>query len=173
MSLTIGKVLAGLVAALSLLAAFLTTYNVKVAVAPVEPAYGSVTGPDVYVPLFLHQGVTIGGNVNSSSTVATETLAASDINNYKLLNAKAAAAATLTLPTKAALTGIGFVPVAGDTAEWFIHASTSAITLAGNTGVTLRSATTTVVGIGQTDKLTFVRLPANEGATIEVYQTGN
>lgn len=173
MSLTIGKVLAGLSAALVVLLSFLTAYNTHVAVNPVEPAFSAVTGPDVFIPLYLHQNVTIGGDVNASSTVATETLAASDIARYKLLNAKAASAATLTLPTKSSLVGAGFLPIAGDTAEWFIHASTSAITLLGNTGVNLRSATTTVVGIGQTDKLTFVRLPAIEGATIEVFQTGN
>ncbi len=164
--MTYPAVLAGLAAALTALLTFLGAFNATIV--PVAPAFGALGSPDIYTYVNLHANASIGGPVNASTTVATETLAATDINNFKLLNAKAAAASTLTLPTKAALNGVGFLPGAGDTTEWFIHASTSVITLAGSTGVSLvASASSSQVYAGRTAKITFVRLPAIEGATIE------
>lgn len=168
----ISGVLAALGTTLVALLAFLGTYNVHVAVAPVDQVFGA-SGQTFYSEVFLTGGATIGGRVIASSTVATETLAATDIKGVKLLNAKAAAATTMTLPTKALLSGSGFLPSAGDTSEWFIHASTSAITLAGATGVSLRSnASSTIIYPLTTAKLTFTRLPVNEGSTYEVVISG-
>ncbi len=113
-------------------------------------------------------GITIGGKVIASTTVATETLNRSDIDGVKLLNAKAAAASTLTLPTNALLSAGGFLPNPGDTYEWFVHASTSVITLSGGSGVALQTvASSSQIFVGRTGKVTFIRLGATEGRTIE------
>ncbi len=172
MTITV-KLFTGIVTVLLAVVAFLGAFNTHVAVNPVEQAFGAVTGPDVFIPLAFHAGFTNGGKINASSTVTTETLAVSDIVGVAEFNGVAASAATVTLPTRAKLSAAGFLPNAGDSATIFVHASTSIITLAGNTGVALRAATTTAIGIGATDRLEFVRLPANEGGTYEVLQFGN
>lgn len=172
MTLVSTKVLGSIVAVLLAVLAFIAASNVKVAVSPVNDVFGAA-GQVFSEQVFLNGGATIGGKVIASTTVATETLAAMDIVGVKLLNAKAAAATTMTLPSKSALASAGFLQNAGDTSEWFIHASTSAITLAGATGVSLRSnASSTIVYPLTTAKLTFTRLPAVEGGTYEAIITG-
>lgn len=112
-------------------------------------------------------GAVLGGKVVASSTVVTQTLAKTDIFDVAYFNAKAAAAATLTFPTKASLGQTNFIPNAGDKWIWQLHASTSAVTLAGNTGVTLRAASSTKINAGQTGTVIFTRLPKTEGSTID------
>ena len=169
------KLLAGIVAVLTSGVVFLGAYSgkVNVSVAPAPEVFGAISGPNVTEEMFLMGNVTIGGRVIASSTVGTATLLVSDIKGVKLFNSKAASAASLTFPSKTALTSAGFLPSVGDTAEWFIHASTSAITLVGATGVNLQSnASTTIVYPLKTAKVTFTRLPVIEGFTIEAVISG-
>lgn len=174
MTLISTKLLASIAATLVAFLAVLAAYSgkVEVAIAPADSVFGAA-GQTFFEEVQLNGGATIGGKVIASTTVATETLAASDIKGVKLLNAKAAAATTMTLPSKALLSSIGFLPNAGDTTEWFIHASTSAVTLAGATGVKLSTnASSTIVYPDTTAKLTFTRLPGIEGSTFEAVITG-
>ncbi len=157
-------VLAGVVA----LHSPVVNVNPQVEVPSVEQTYGSA-GPNFNFPLVAQAGLTVGGNLLASTTVATETLSVNDVTNNKLINAKASAATTMTLPTKANLDKALFIPNAGDTTSIWIHASTSVITLAGSTGVKLwtTASTSQIFPLG-TAELRFVRLGATEGKTIEV-----
>ncbi len=163
------KLVSAIVAVLALVASFLGGMshegNVSVSVLP-NQTFGAA-GSEFFSQIMARDGITIGGKVIASSTVATETLAATDINNVSVLNLKAASAATVTLPSKTVLSGSGFLQNAGDSATVTIHASTSAITLAGATGVTLYAASSTKINAGQTGVLRFTRLQATEGSTYE------
>ncbi len=168
----ISAILGGLAACIVALAAFIGGLNTTVSVSPVNDVFGAAGG-DFYSLLYAHDNIVIGGKVIASSTVVTQTLAATDVVGVKLLNAKAASAATLTLPTKSVLSAAGFLPIAGDSAEMFIHASTSAVTLSGGTGVKLSTnASSTIVYPDTTVKITFTRLSAGEGSTFEAVITG-
>ena len=162
------KLFASIVSVLVAVLAFLGASNLHVAVSPVTPTFGA-SGNEFGTQIFARDGITIGGKIIASSTVATETLAATDINNVSVLNLKAAAAATVTLPSKSVLSGIGFLQYPGDSATISIHASTSAITLVGATGVTLYAASSTKINANQTGVLRIVRLQATEGSTYEAH----
>lgn len=170
------KLMASIVSVLVAVVAFLGGMshegNLSVSVLP-NQTFGAA-GSEFFSQIMARDGITIGGKVIASSTAATETLAATDINNVAVLNLKAAAAATVTLPSKSVLSGSGFLQNAGDTATITIHASTSAITLVGATGVSLQTnASSTIIYPFNTAKLIFTRLPAVEGSTYEVLLTGS
>ena len=172
MTLISGKLLAAIATTLVACLAVIATYTgkVEVSVAPADTVFGAA-GQTFSEEVFLQGNVTIGGRVVASSTAATATLASSDIKGVRLFNSKAASAATLTLPSRATLSSAGFLPNAGDTAEWSIHASTSPVTLVGATGVRLAAVGTTslVVNTLHTGTIKFIRLPAIEGGTIEAH----
>jgi hypothetical protein len=133
---------------------------------------GAAAGPDVTSMTFFHDNVNIGGRTLATSSIGTATYTAANIANSRLIEHNAASALTVTLPTNAALSAIGFLPKAGDTQSLFIHASTTEITLAAGTGMTLESASSTLkVAANNTARLEFVRLGATEGRRIEVLLT--
>lgn len=141
-------------------------------VAPQIPEAGAVSGPDVSFRMFFHDNIVVGGGVLATTSAGSVTYTAANIANNKLIEHKATAALTATLPTAAALNAIGFLPNAGDTAMLYIHASTTNITLAGGTGTTLYSASTTrVIPANSTVALEFVKLPANESSTYNVFMS--
>lgn len=176
MTLISSKLLAAIATALVACLAVIAAYSGKevatVATGSLEPNVVLGAGSTFITEETTFAGnIVVGGRVISSSTVATATLSPNDIKGVKLFNSKAAAAATLTLPTKALFSGVGFLPNAGDTAEWLIHASTSPVTLAGGTGVRLSAVGTTSLTVNSlhTGTIRFLRLPANEGSTIEAH----
>ena len=139
---------------------------------PKAPVAGSVTGPDVSFHAFYHDNMTIGGFDFATSSVGAVTYTAASIVNSRVIEHQAASAVTATLPTNAALSALGFLPNVGDTQTLFIHASTTAVVLVGNTGVTLTSASTTKqVLAGSFARLEFIRLGATEGRLILVKLT--
>jgi len=127
---------------------------------------GAISGPDVYFPMFFHEGLTDGGGIRATSTVnSAETLLAADLNKAKViaytLNVQDA---TLTLPATSTLSS--FIQQAGETRAIFIrNATTTAsmdLTIAGGTGMNLLVASSTKVIVGNTSgsnsaRLDFVR----------------
>lgn len=131
------------------------------------PPNGAVTGPDVYAMTFFHDNVNVGGLDFATSSTGAVTYTAASIVKSRVIEHQAASAVTATLPTNAALSALGFLPNVGDTQVIFIHASTSAVTLVGSTGVQLNSASTTLlIGAGKTGRIEFVRYGATEGRLI-------
>ena len=136
--------------------------------APVLGAAGQIFSNRV----FFGDNVMIGGFDFATSSIGAVTYTAASIANSRLIEHQASSAVTATLPTNAALSSIGFLPNPGDTQTLFIHASTTAIVLVGNTGVTLTSASTTKQVLpGSFAKLEFLRLGATEARTILVKLT--
>lgn len=137
---------------------------------PQPPLSGS--GQEQSQRAFFRDNMEVGGGVLATTSQGAGTYTASNIINSRVIVHVASAALTATLPTKAALDATGFIRNPGDTYELFIYASTTLITLAGNTGVLLDSASTTnnISAMGAA-KLEFVRLPATEDRNIEVHMT--
>ncbi len=139
-----------------------------------SPDFGAASGQDFSFKANFLVGAVFGGRVLASSTVATETLAKTDIFDVSYFNAKAAADATLTLPTKTVLGATNFLPNPGDKWIWQVHASGSVITLASATGVALTAtASSSKIYPTRTGTVIFTRLSKNEGSTIEALLLNN
>ena len=123
--------------------------------------------------VYLAEGYTDGGKLlATTSNGAGLTYSAGNIVNSKIIEHNASVAVTATLPTEALLSSAGFLPNVGDIETRYIHASTSIITLAGGTGTTLKSASSTLAIIpDSTARLDFVRQGATEGRDIWVLMT--
>lgn len=132
----------------------------------VQPTYkgsGSVTNERAE----FRDSMTVGGKTFATSSRGSVTYTAASIANSKVIEHNAEAATTATLPTAALLSASGFLQNVGDTATIYIHASTTQITLAGGTGVTLSSASSTKVILPNTTaRIDFVRHGATEGRAI-------
>jgi len=124
-------------------------------------------------PVYLSQGQTNGGAIFSTTSSGTVTLTNTDITqNETILYSPNITGAVLTLPTKANLTGLNpaFIPNAGDRiTKWIFNATSTdsaVFTIAGNTGVILQVASSsvnlpTVTGNITTDamvRLDFMRM---------------
>jgi hypothetical protein len=132
-----------------------------------QPPLGSAAGPDMQQHINFYDNMTVGGADFATSSQGTVTYTAASIANSRVIEHKATAALTATLPTNTALSAVGFLPKVGDTQTLFIHASTTKVTLAGNTGVTLFSASSTKdVAAGSIGRLECTRLGATEGRLI-------
>ncbi len=163
------SLLAGVLLGIIAMAGF--TYFVQETPAPrdlnAEPTYAGAAGPEQTAHAFFRDNVTIGGSRFATSSQGAVTYTAASIANSRVIEHIAGAALTATLPTNAALSALGFLPNVGDTQTIMIHASTTAITLAGNTGVTLFSASSTKqVAAGSIGRLELTRLGATEGRAI-------
>lgn len=157
----------GLVAVVALVLGF-TAHNR--APQEIQPPFGSVTGPNVGFEMFFMNNITVGGTDFATSSQGSVTYTAASVANSRVIEHIATAATTATLPTNAALSAAGFLPNVGDTKTVFIHASTTAITLAGNTGLTLFTASSTKnIAAGSVGELRFVRLGATEGRLIVAF----
>ncbi len=130
------------------------------------------SGSEFFSKIAFRDDVVIGGKVFSTSSIGSVTYTAASIINSKVIEHQAASAVTASLPTEASLSSAGFLPNVGDTEVLFITASTTAITLAGNTNLTLTSASSTlVIGKGRTGRIEFVRTGATEGRKIQAVLT--
>lgn len=138
----------------------------------VEKIVGAAAGPEHTERQYFKDSVVIGGRTFATTSQGATTYNAADIANSKVVLHKATAALTATLPTKTNLNAAGFLPGVGDTHTMFVYASTTLITLAGNTGVRLDSASTTNnINAAGSARLDFIRLPATEDFDIEVMMT--
>lgn len=103
------------------------------------------------------------GGINSTSTPASMTLQASDIQNISLLSdTPTVGAITLTFPASSTLAT--WLPNAGDTASFIVTNATSsafAVTLAGGTGTLLQKASTTAA------------ILSGGSATVDVFRKAN
>lgn len=136
-------------------------------VAPVQQALGSIVGPDVSQQMFFHQNITVGGQDIATTSTGSFVLPASYMVSARVIESNSSGAATMTLPTNANLSAAGYLPYVGDSQSEFVHASTTGITVAGNTGVVLSSASSTpFINAGQVGKLECVRLGATEARKI-------
>lgn len=140
-----------------------------------EPvSYGSVSGPDQYVFTHFYDNVNIGGFDFATSSIGAATYTAASLLKTRLIEHNAASSLTVTLPTAATLSSAGFMPNPGDTQSFWIHASTTLITVAGNTGITLYSASSTKqIAAGSIGKVECVRLGATEARLIECLLTAD
>ena len=121
------------------------------------------SGTEFFSRVSFGDNATIGGNRLATSSIGAATYTAANIASVKTIEHIAASALTATLPTAASLASAGFLPRVGDTATIYLHASTTGITLAGNTNVTLHTASSTkFVAAGSIGRLDFVRLGATE-----------
>jgi len=108
------------------------------------------------------------GVINSTSTVTSSTLTASDLDDENVVSMTlTGGSGTLTFPASSSFPGI---PNAGDTRViWVRNASTSAsvaLTIAGGTGAQLKqAASSTAQVVGDTD--------GNNGARIEAVRKAN
>lgn len=138
---------------------------------PAPVSYGAA-GSTFSSEVFLQNGETVGGYDFATSSRGVVTYTASSITRSRVIEHIATAATTGTLPTNAALSSLGFLQNVGDTKTLFIQASTTKITMAGNTGVTISSASTTLdISPGKIGRLDFVRLGATESGLIQVLLT--
>lgn len=106
----------------------------------------------IFSALATFKGGTVHSSTYSTSSPASATLLLHEIlNRSTLAITPTVGAITITLPTATVL-GSGFLPSVGDSTEFTILNATgtaaATITIAGNTGVTLRKATTTSVVAG-------------------------
>ncbi len=117
--------------------------------------------------------------VLSTTTIGNLTLAAADINNYGTILSTSTylnAAFTMTLPASSTLSAL--VPNAGNRRRlWIINGTTTAgvnITLAGNTGVILNSATSTkTLRSGANALIEFFRSPTSTDIYATIIGIGN
>ncbi len=130
------------------------------------------SGQDEYALKSFHDDIVVGGNWYAT-TSTSGTYLASTLVKSKFITETGASAVTRTLPTKASLDSAGFLPNVGDTMTRFIFASTSAVTIAGNSGVLVHGMGTTTLAImaSSTARLDFVRLNSTNGSVIEVLLT--
>lgn len=134
---------------------------------PVEPMVGGLTEYQSKLfaaPVTFDQGI-VESSVLSTTSPANRTLNVSDLKDTSvILMNPTVGAITVTLPTAANL-GSEFLPQIGDSKEVTIVNSTSTaaavITVAGNTGTSLRKASTSAAVIpGGVGFLKFVRTSA-------------
>lgn len=131
--------------------------------------FSAAPGPDVYVPTWFAQTVTIGGNVFATSSAGAVTYTAASLNNVNTIQHTATGALTATLPASSTLTS--FVPKAGDSRTVFLNPITTGITLAGGTGTDLNTASSTkFCVVGSLCRLDFVR---KSNTDIEVLLTSS
>ena len=141
---------------------------------PVQQNFGATAGGDFFNLVSFHAGVVTGGNDFATSSQGTVTYTTASIVKANLIEHIATAATTATLPTNTALSAAGFLPNPGDTVTIYLHASTTAITIAGNTGVTLYSASSTKqVAEGAYGSLECTRLGKTEARLIECLLTAD
>lgn len=134
----------------------------------VAPAAQSLGGQTQSSRAFFQDNVVIGGQAFSTSSQGAATYTAASFANSRLIEHNASAALTATLPTNASLTALGYLQNQGDTQTVFVHASTTAITFAGNTGVSLQVASTTKqVPANATGRVECIRLGASEARRID------
>lgn len=132
------------------------------------PVVGSSPGQDISFRQFFRDNIIVGGYDYATSSIGAATYPVVPFMNAKLIEQQAASALTVTLPTGASLSSAGYLQNIGDTDIKYIHASTTAITLAGNTGLTLSSASsTTKISAGTTGILTCARLGTTEARLIQ------
>lgn len=137
------------------------------ALVPKEPTTGAQSGTEVSFRQSFRDNIVVGGYDFATTSQGTATYTAASIANSRVIEHIAPAALTATLPTNAALSAVGYLPNVGDTQTLFIHASTTKITLAGNTGLTLHSASSTKdVAAGSIGRLECTRLGATESRGI-------
>lgn len=140
-------------------------FSVKNTVTPVQQYAGS--GQTQSSRGVFQDNIVVGGYDFATSSQGTVTYTATSIVNSRVIEHIAVGATTGTLPTNAALSSAGFLPNIGDTQTLYIQASTTKITLAGNTGVRLDTASTSAdISPGRIGKIEFVRLGATEGRLI-------
>lgn len=133
----------------------------------IHPVVGAA-GQDFSNRVFFHDNAIIGGNDYATSSQGAATYTGTAFANAKVIEQQAPGALTVTLPTNAQLSSIGYLQYAGDTDTKFLHASTTLVTLVGNTGVTLSAASTTKqVSAGTTGIITCSRLGATEARLIQ------
>lgn len=116
--------------------------------------------------------IQVGQGVMATTSQGAVTYTATQIASNRYIQHVASAALTATLPTKASLNAAGFLKNPGEVFTLFIYASTTKITLAGNTGVNLETASTTkdisAAGIGRID---FIRQTGAENGNIDAFLT--
>lgn len=157
----IAVTLIGIVAVAALGAAFLLH-------PAVQPVVSGAAGPDVSFRTFFHDNAIIGGTDYATTSVGASSLTATQFANAKTIEENATGALTVTLPTGASLSSIGYLQYPGDTDTKFFHASTTNVTLAGATGLTLSAASTTKqVAANTTGIITCTRLGATEARLIQ------
>ncbi len=157
----------GLIAAALIVVAFIVVPPVTKVTN--NPPVGASSGSEVSFFTHFANNVNVGGYDFATTSLGAVTYTALSIVNSRVIEHIASGALTATLPTSAALSSAGFLPNIGDTQSIYIHASTTKITLAGNTGTPLfTSASTTVINAGTTARLDFVRLGATEARQIAV-----
>ncbi len=134
----------------------------------VDHPAGAAASPDVFFHTFFRDGMTQGGFDFATSSRGSVTYTAASFVRANVIEHNAEAALTATLPTNAALSAAGFLPNVGDSQNIYIHASTTKMTLAGSTGVTLATASSTKdISPGFIGTLTCTRLGATEARTIQ------
>lgn len=110
--------------------------------------FGAIPGPDVYFPVFFHDGLIDGGGVRATSTNdITATLLAADFDKEKMIVfTPNVTGITLTLPASSTMTS--FLPNAGENREIILCNGTTtsgaSFTLAEGTGINLHQATSSL-----------------------------
>lgn len=159
------KFLGGVVVALVLAAGVFVVTRTEPA--PATPPSGAA-GSEFSSKLILRDNEVVGGYTFATSSSGSVTYTAASFVNTRLIEHNATAAVTATFPTNTLLSSAGFLPSQGDTQTIFIHASTTQITLAGGTGVTLSSASSTKVVLPNTTaRVECARLGATESRLIQ------
>lgn len=139
---------------------------------PAIPPTVGAASPEFFSKIFARDDIVVGGATFSTTSQGTVTYLAANLVGTKVIEHNATAALTATLPTNANLSAAGFLPNIGDTATIYIHASTTQITLAGSTGVTLNAASSTKVILPNTTaRIDFFRHSAVEGRLIWALMT--
>lgn len=126
---------------------------------------GAAAGPEHTEHQFFKSSITDGGAVYSTTTtIATHTFLASELEKYKVLRflgSATAAAITATLPATSTMTHI--IPNPGDTRTWVIEngytAAATTTTIAAGTGIDLQEpdGQNVVIGINNYAFLTCFR----------------
>lgn len=138
---------------------------------PVAQPLGAA-GSTFSFPVSFLDNVTTGGYDYNASITGTVTYNTVAFARARVIEHIATTTTTVSIPTNAALSAAGFLPNVGDTSTTFIHASTTLITLSGNTGVTLGTASTSAkISPGQTGTLQCARLGAAEARLIQCILT--
>lgn len=163
-----------IIGALAVIALLIGGYALyKTPTTPSQPV-GAIAGGDVSNFTHFYNNVNVGGFDFATSSQGSVTYTATSIVGARVIEHIAPAATTATLPTNALLSAAGFLPNIGDTQTLYIHASTTKITLAGATGVTLFTASSTKeIAAGSIGRVDFVRLGASEGRTIWAFLTAD
>lgn len=137
---------------------------------PKDPPFGAVTGTDVFNLTHYYDNVNVGGIDFATTSQGATTYTAASLAKPRVVEHIAGAALTVTFPTNANWSAVGFLPNVGDSQSFFVQASTTKITFVGNTGVTLDSASTSqVIYPGRIGKFECTRLGATEARLIHCF----